>query len=116
MRISGLERFLTVIGYLPILPWVLLGALRLANAKRDSMFVQFHLRQSAVLSLLWLSVLVVAFIVLVVAPALQIALFSLMALATLGFAVFMLFGMFKCALGERYRMPGVADVALMLRL
>lgn len=114
MRITGLERFLTVIGYLPVIPWFLL----LFKAKRDSMFVQFHVRQSAVLSLLWVAVVLVCFVLLwlIDAYAAQMALFTVMFFATVGFLVFMLAGMFKSATGERYRMPGVADVALMMRL
>ncbi len=115
MRITGSERFFGVLGYLPIL------FLLSIKGKRDSMFVQFHARQGAVLFLLWLVVAILCVILLVipVIGANQIAsvtVMGLLFLATFLYGFMGLVGIFKVLLGERYRMPVVADVALMMRL
>jgi uncharacterized membrane protein len=113
MQISTAERLLGVMGYLGILYLIPL------KAKRDSMFVQFHSRQGGVLFFLWLiaSILLVIILFFVdsIAIAANIILGSLIFLFTV-YIVMVLIGIFKVALGERYRMPVVADVALMLGL
>ena len=111
MRISGGERFMAALGYLAIL-FILPVKLR-----RDSMFVQFHARQGGVLFGLWLFVLLVLLIVAFFLPVgVQNYVIGLMLLFTVIYVVMVLIGLLKVALGERYRMPLVADVALMLRL
>ena len=113
MRISGSERFMAALGYLAFL---FIVAVRL---RRDSMFVQFHARQGGVLFVLWILVSLVLFIALLFAggngivPTILIGSFFA---ATFLYLVFVAIGLLKVALGERYRMPVVADVALMLRL
>ncbi len=114
MRISGAERLLGIIGYLPLLFIIPL------KAKRDSMFVQFHARQSGVLFVLWAIISFVMMIVLLFIPddltVVQTILIGVVFVATALYALLMLAGIFKVALGERYRMPVVADIALLLRL
>jgi uncharacterized membrane protein len=112
MRISGGERAMAALGYLGflfILP---------VKMRRDSMFVQFHARQGGVLFGLWAAVSLVLFVVLLfvgggLASTLLIGAWFLTTFLYLLFAVI---GLLKVMLGERYRMPVVADVALMLRL
>lgn len=114
MRISGGERALAVLSYLPIL-WLIP-----LKAKKDSLFVQFHARQGMVLFLLWLVIVVLVMILaLVFSDAeswVSTIIFGVAALATFVYLVMGIIGIFKVALGERYRMPVVADVALMLKL
>lgn len=113
MKISGSERFMAALGYLAFL-FILPVKLR-----RDSMFVQFHARQGGVLFVLFLLFLLVDFIVLLFVSALPIVQTILIGALYAAFAVYILLvlvGLIKVALGERYRMPVVADVALMLRL
>ena len=112
MRISGSERFMAALGYLAFL-FVIPVKLR-----RDSMFVQFHARQGGVLFGLWLVGLIVIFVALLfagigIAATILIGVFFAV---TLAYLVMALIGLLKVALGERYRMPVVADVALLLRL
>ena len=113
MRISGGERAMAALGYLAIL-FILPVKLR-----RDSMFVQFHARQGGVLFGLWIVAVLVLFIVLLVTGAgglLANILLGVMMVLTFLYILMALIGLLKVALGERYRMPVVADVALMLRL
>jgi len=112
MRISGAERALGIIGYLPLL------FLIPVKVKRDSLFNQFHGRQSGVLFGLWLAIAFVSFILLLFVGTgiLSMIVMALFFIATGLYLLFMLIGMLKVALGERYRMPVVADVALLLRL
>lgn len=113
MRISGSERFMAALGYLAIL-FVVPVKLR-----RDSMFVQFHARQGGVLFGLWALFCLVMFIALLFAGGTGIVptlLIGAMFAATFVYVVMAVIGLLKVALGERYRMPVVADVALMLRL
>lgn len=86
--------------------------------RRDSMFVQFHARQGGVLFGLWFALVFVLFIALLFAGAGAAAtlLIGVVFLATFLYLIMALIGLLKVALGERYRMPVVADVALMLRL
>lgn len=112
MRISGGERFMAALGYLLFL-FIIPVKLR-----RDSMFVQFHARQGGVLFGLWFVVALVLFIALLFAGSGLGAtvLIGVFFVATFLYAVMALIGLLKVALGERYRMPVVADVALLLRL
>jgi uncharacterized membrane protein len=114
MRVSGVERLWAFLGYLP-----LLGVIIGWKVKRDSIFVQFHARQGAVMFGLWF----VAFLVLIfaliplgtmpwVGPTLMVLMFVISVL----YFLLVLIGMIKVLLGERWRIPVVADVALMLKL
>ncbi|MEK6975360.1 MAG: hypothetical protein AABY18_03350 [Candidatus Thermoplasmatota archaeon] len=113
MKISGSERFMAALGYLAFLFIVPV------KLRRDSMFVQFHARQGGVLFGLWIVLLLVLFIGLLFAGGAGIVptiLLSVMFVATVLYFLMALIGLLKVALGERYRMPVVADVALLLRL
>ena len=112
MRITGAERLFGVLGYLAILFIIPV------KVKRDSMFVQFHARQGGVLFVTWLLVVLLMFILLLflnIAIA-QTILLGIIFLATGLYLLLMLTGVLKVLLGERYRMPVIADIALMLRL
>jgi uncharacterized membrane protein len=83
------------------------------------MFVQFHARQGGVLFGLWVAAVLVLFIVLLATGAggiLASILLGVMMLLTALYVLLVLVGLLKVSLGERYRMPVVADVALLLRL
>jgi uncharacterized membrane protein len=112
MRISGGERFMAALGY------ILFLFLIPVKLRRDSMFVQFHARQGGVLFGLFFVVSFILFVALLFAgPGLAATvLIGVFFLVLLLYVVFALIGLLKVALGERYRMPLVADVALMLRL
>jgi fumarate reductase subunit D len=112
MRISGGERAMAALGYLAFL-FILPVKLR-----RDSMFVQFHARQGGVLFGLWFLAFLVLFIALLFAGSGLAAtiLIGVLFLVTGLYVLFALIGLIKVLLGERYRMPIVADVALLLRL
>lgn len=113
MKISSQERGLGALGYLMFLFLVPLFA------KRDSMFVQFHARQGAVLFTLWVVFSIVTLIILVAASGVAVveSLFiGLWIIATILYGVLALIAIFKVLLGERYRMPVVADIALKLNL
>lgn len=112
MRISGSERVMAALGYLAFLFIVPV------KLRRDSMFVQFHARQGGVLFGLWLLLLLILFIALLFAGAGIVAtiLLTLMFVGTFLYLLMTVIGLLKVALGERYRMPVVADVALLLRL
>lgn len=86
--------------------------------RRDSMFVQFHARQGGVLFGLWFILAFVLFIALLFAGSGLAAtiLIGVFFAITAVYLLFALIGILKVLLGERYRMPVVADVALMLRL
>lgn len=112
MRISGGERFMAALGYLLFLFIVPV------KLRRDSMFVQFHARQGGVLFGLWAAIALVLFIALLFAGSGVGAtvLIGVFFAVTALYLLFALIGLLKVALGERYRMPVVADVALLLRL
>src|ERR1044072_1494906 len=112
MRISGGERVMGALGdllFLFVIP---------VKLRRDSMFVQFHARQGGVLFGLWFVAAFVLFVALLFAGSGLGAtvLIGVFFVATLLYALMALVGLLKVALGERYRMPVVADVALLLRL
>lgn len=113
MQISGAERALAVLGYLGplfIIP---------VKVKRDSMFVQFHGRQGGVLFGLWFIYTFILFIVLLFTSTNEILSTIFISLAFLGILIYVvmaLIAILKVVLGERYRMPLVADVALKLGL
>ncbi len=116
MRISGGERALAILSYFPLL-WIIP-----LKANKDSIFVQFHSRQGGVLFFLWLIVCILMGILLITPLAglgdgvMVTVFFGVMAIASFIYLGLGLVGIFKVALGERYRMPVVADVALMLKL
>jgi fumarate reductase subunit D len=113
MKISGSERFMAALGYLAIL------FLIPVKMRRDSMFVQFHARQGGVLFGLYLLICLVLVIVLLFAGGTGIfvtILLGALFAATFVYIAMAVIGLLKVALGERYRMPLVADVALLLRL
>lgn len=112
MRITGAERLFGVLGYLAILFIIPV------KVKRDSMFVQFHARQGGVLFVTWLLVVLLMFILLLFLniSIAQTILLGIIFLATGLYLLLMLTGILKVLLGERYRMPVIADIALMLRL
>ena len=114
MRIPGTDKFVGVLGYLPVL-----GLVIARWFKRDSLFVQFHARQGAVLFGLWMALFVACVIALFFIEAngtAAAAVFAVLYVGTAIYALFMLIGIFKVVLGERYRMPVVADVALKMGL
>ena len=116
MRIPLVERLLAMVGYLPFLWWVPIVA------KRDSMFCQFHGRQAGVLWGLWFAPLLIMLIVsvfwgdLTQDEAISMYYFGAMAILSILYLLMSLVGFIKAGIRERYRMPVVADVALMLRL
>jgi fumarate reductase subunit D len=112
MRISGGERAMAALGYLGFL-FILPVKLR-----RDSMFVQFHARQGGVLFGLWFVAFFALFIALLFAGSGLGAtiLIGVLFVFTFLYILMALIGLLKVLLGERYRMPVVADIALKLRL
>lgn len=118
MRIPPVERLLATVGYLPFIPFWLVPIM----GRRDSMFCQFHGRQAGVLWGLWLGPLLIMFGVAVFVPSLtqdevvSPYYFGAMAVITAVYLLMSLVGLWKAAVRERYRMPVVADVALLLRL
>lgn len=112
MRISAGERFMAALGYFAFL-FIIPVKLR-----RDSMFVQFHARQGGVLFGLWAFFLIIIFIALLFAgPGIGATiLIGILFVLTFVYIIFAAIGLLKVLLGERYRMPVVADVALLLRL
>ena len=111
MRISAGDRLIAVLGYLPLIPLLLL----MLKVKRTSMFAQFNIRQGAVLFGMWavLSALAVVFLFVSV---LEVVGLWMLFLALIVYALMALIGIVKVLLGERYRMPVVADVALAMKL
>jgi uncharacterized membrane protein len=113
MKISSGERALGILGYflfLFVIP---------VNLKKDSMFIQFHARQGGVLFFTWFTFELLLFIILFFVggnPIVSTILFTIVFVAAGLYIFLMLIGMVKVGLGERYRMPVVADIALMLRL
>ncbi len=115
MRVPVAERLLAVVGYAPFLFWVPV------IAKRDSMFCQFHGRQSGVLWGLWFVPVAILMVVAVFVPILTVGAigpfyFGFIAIYSMLYLLMALIGAVKSLLRERYRMPVVADVALLLRL
>ena len=102
-----------VLGYLPF-PLFFIPI----KARRDSIFVQFHARQGGVLFLLWAVAAILLFVLLMFAgeSALATPLLAVFFLVTFLYLLLAVIGILKVALGERYRMPVVADVALRMRL
>ena len=113
MRITGGERVLGMLGYLAFLFIIPV------KVKRDSMFVQFHARQGGVLFGTYLVLMLLLVVVLLIPdldPWASTACLALIFVFTGLYALMSLIGIFKVLLGERYRMPVIADIALMLRL
>ncbi|MGB1698235.1 MAG: DUF4870 domain-containing protein, partial [Thermoplasmatota archaeon] len=88
------------------------------NLKKDSMFIQFHARQGGVLFFTWLLLQLLFFILLFFLSGGfgSSIIFTFIFATTAVYLFFMIVGMVKVALGERYRMPVIADIALFLRL
>lgn len=121
MRIPVVERLLATVGYLPFLPFWLLPVM----GKRDSMFCQFHGRQAGVLWGLWFVPSLLIFAVMFFLPSttennlqqqLSPYFFGTVAVLTIVYLLMCFVGLVKALVRERYRMPVVADVALLLRL
>jgi uncharacterized membrane protein len=113
MRISTSERVWGVFGYLAFLFIIPV------KVRKDSIFVQFHARQGGVLFGLWALLVLILVIVLFFVDGIDLAatiLLTTLFVVTVLYVLMMLVGIFKVLLGERYRMPVVADVALLLRL
>jgi uncharacterized membrane protein len=115
MHIPAADRGLAFLGYVPFLFWVPVVF------RRDSMFCQFHGRQSGVLWGLWIiptALLMVAFFFLQSGDLglMQFIFFGAIMVISIVYLLMCLIGMVKSLLRERYRMPVVADVALLLRL
>jgi|YelNatPaOPRAMG01_1025707.scaffolds.fasta_scaffold00499_36 uncharacterized membrane protein len=74
-------------------------------------FVRFHARQSIGFSIVWFAINIVFGVFISVLPhALSALLAFLQGLINLGLAIFWLFLMYKAYMGERYRIPELADV------
>jgi uncharacterized membrane protein len=115
MRIPASDRFMAFLGYVPFLFWVPV------RFRRDSLFCQFHGRQSGVLWGMWLVLFVVLLLVQFFLPdkvglSAAVYIFGVVYVVTGVYLLMAAIGMIKVLLGERYRMPVVADVALRLRL
>ncbi|MEA3203123.1 MAG: hypothetical protein QOI63_796 [Thermoplasmata archaeon] len=115
MRIPAADRVMALVGYVPFLFFIPV------RFKRDSLFAQFHGRQSGVLWGLWLIAILILLLVQFflpdkVAPAASVYIFGIAYVLTGVYLLMAAIGMVKVLLGERYRMPLVADVALRLRL
>src|ERR1700682_100559 len=75
-------------------------------------FVRFHARQSIAFSIAWFVVNVVLGVFIAVLPfALGRLLAGLQELINLGLAIMWVFLMYKAYIGERYRIPELADLA-----
>src|ERR1700730_13146099 len=75
-------------------------------------FVRFHARQSIAFSIAWFVVNIVLAVFIAVLPfALGGLLAGLQELSNLGMAILWVFLMYKAYIGERYRIPELADLA-----
>lgn len=75
-------------------------------------FVRFHARQSIVFSVAWFAVNIIFGVFIAVMPrALGAILMFILYLINLGGAIFWVFLMYKAYIGERYRIPELADWA-----
>jgi uncharacterized membrane protein len=75
-------------------------------------FVRFHARQSIAFSIAWFVVNVILGVFIAVMPyALGRMLAGLQELINLGLAIMWVFLMYKAYIGERYRIPQLADLA-----
>lgn len=123
MRITTGERVMGVLGYLFFLFIIPV------KVRRDSMFIQFHARQGGVLFVTWLIITVVLMFIMLFLPDppiddpsggwqafVQQIFMGIIMVGTILYILLMLTGIFKVLMGERYRMPVIADIALMLRL
>ncbi|MES2154862.1 MAG: hypothetical protein V4510_06965 [bacterium] len=120
MRVPVAERLLAVVGYVPFLFWVPV------ILRRDSMFCQFHGRQSGVLWGLWFLPSLILFVASVwllggsgggkSLDTMQVVVFGILMVLGILYLVMAFVGIVKSLLRERYRMPVVADIALLLRL
>jgi uncharacterized membrane protein len=75
-------------------------------------FVRFHARQSIAFSIAWFVVNIILWVFIAVMPyALGRLLAGLQELINLGLAIMWVFLMYKAYIGERYRIPQLADLA-----
>jgi uncharacterized membrane protein len=75
-------------------------------------FVRFHARQSIAFSIAWFVINIVLSVFIAVLPfALGRLLGGLQGLINLGLAIMWIFLMYKAYIGERYRIPELADLA-----
>jgi uncharacterized membrane protein len=75
-------------------------------------FVRFHARQSIAFSIAWFVVNIILGVFIAVMPyALGRLLAGLQELINLGLAIMWVFLMYKAYIGERYRIPQLADLA-----
>jgi uncharacterized membrane protein len=75
-------------------------------------FVRFHARQSIAFSIAWFVINIVLGVFIAVLPfALGRLLVGLQELVNLGLAIMWIFLMYKAYIGERYRIPELADLA-----
>jgi uncharacterized membrane protein len=80
-------------------------------------FVRFHARQSIVFSIAWLAVMIVLSVFIAVMPhPISQALSFILYLFNVAMALFWVFLMYKAFVGERYRIPELADWADSIRL
>jgi uncharacterized membrane protein len=115
MRIPAADRVMALVGYVPFLFFIPV------RFKRDSLFAQFHGRQSGVLFGMWLVLSLLLLLIQFFLPekvglASSVYIFGAVYVLTGLYLLMAAIGMLKVMLGERYRMPIVADVALRLRL
>ena len=74
-------------------------------------FIRFHARQSIGFSVVWFAVEIVFGVFISILPlALGRLLGGIQMLINLGLAIFWLFLMYKAYMGERYRIPELADI------
>jgi uncharacterized membrane protein len=73
-------------------------------------FVRFHARQSIIFSVAWFAVQIVAGVFIAVMPhPISRLLAFLLAIFNIGTAIFWVILMYKAYIGERYRIPELAD-------
>ena len=74
-------------------------------------FIRFHARQSIGFSVAWFAIEIVFGVFISILPvALGRLLGGIQTLINLGLAIFWLFLMYKAYIGERYRIPELADI------
>jgi len=74
-------------------------------------FVRFHARQSIGFSVVWFAIVIIFGVFISILPVtLGRLLGGIQTLINLGLAIFWLFLMYKAYIGERYRIPELADI------
>lgn len=75
-------------------------------------FVRFHARQSIIFSIAWFAVQIIAGVFIAVMPhPISSLLYFLLSIFNIGTAIFWVILMYKAYVGERYRIPELADWA-----